>query len=125
MAANSWICIPEKGIRKVQLDELMKMKDLCNSQYTNVTYEILRDSIEQHVWACLGEAITPYIISPADSPSTQPVCQVITSLPKQPLVLPSPWQWIVPDLQEEGSFYKARVKRLISVIKEHGLEEEF
>ena len=49
MTANSWICIPEKGIRKVQLDELMKMKGLCDSQYTNITYEILRDSIEQHV----------------------------------------------------------------------------
>ena len=68
IAANSWILIPDLGIRKVQLDELMKMKGLTDSQYTNITYPILRDSIDQHVWACIGAAITPHIIPPGSVP---------------------------------------------------------
>ena len=48
-SGNSWVLIPERGIRHLQLDELEKLKGLTDSQFTNMTATILLHSIEQHV----------------------------------------------------------------------------
>ena len=47
---RSWILIPELGIRRVQSEELAKIKGLSNSRYTNITDQVLATSVEQHVW---------------------------------------------------------------------------
>ena len=44
--ARCWILVPELGIRRVQVDELEKLKGLTNSRYTNMSYNILLQSVE-------------------------------------------------------------------------------
>ena len=56
---NNWILVPGKGIRKVQKDEMAKMKGLNDSIYNNLSYQILSSSVEQHVYAAISVAIAP------------------------------------------------------------------
>ena len=65
---HNWILVPDKGVRKVQMDEMEKMKGLQNSKYSNITYQIISTSIEQHVYATINMAIAPTIIAPGRSP---------------------------------------------------------
>ena len=60
---KSWILVPGHGIRRVQHDELGKLKGLQESMYTNLTQSVLFSSIEQHIWACLGKNISPFLLN--------------------------------------------------------------
>ena len=89
---RSWIHIPDHGVRRLQPDELAKLKGLHNSMYDNITPSILYSSVEQHVWACLGQAITPFVIEPPATPS-----QHLHELPSPPTPTPPScmknWTW--------------------------------
>ena len=116
---KSWICIPNHGIRRLQEDELCKLKGLHNSMYTNITPSILYASVEQHVWACLGHAITPFIINPSSTPPLHP-----QKPPPLPNPLPPPsmntWTWNHPDLREGSKFYNQRIHSLRNVLRHLG-----
>ena len=108
---KSWVYIPEHGVRKVQLDELAKLKGLHDSMYDDVTLPVLYSSVEQHVWACLGKAITPFLLSPPPSPSTPSKNSIPP--PTTPASLrTSHWSWNHPDLSEGGTFYNNSVHNL-------------
>ena len=57
----NWINIPEKGLCRIQLDRLSKLKGLTESVYTNLSLQILNSSIEKHVCECVGEVIITFI----------------------------------------------------------------
>ena len=123
MKPSSWILIPDYGIRRVQFEEMARLKGLDYSNYYPVSYPVLVDSIEQHVWATIGKVIAPLIL-----PSP-----LVNSLP--PLTLPplhksrmdsksSDWKWSVPDLSVGSKFYADRVSTLFKVIKELNLDHD-
>ena len=58
--------LPWLGIRQVNLDELIKMKGLSNSKYSDMTYQLLLASVEHHIWVSIRDTISPFIL---DSPS--------------------------------------------------------
>ena len=66
---HNWILVPGKGIRKLQIDEMEKMKGLQGSRYSNITYQTLATSIEQHVYAAISVAIAPTIVAPRCAPT--------------------------------------------------------
>ena len=82
---RSWVHIPQHGVRRIQQDELTKLKGLHNSIYDNITPSILYSSVKQYVWAYLGQAITPFLITPPPTPSkplnTPPSLPTPTPLP--------------------------------------------
>ena len=90
---HSWILIPELGIRKVQMDELSKMKGLVDSRYTNMTYQILLNSVEQHVWACISDIISPFILSPFEAPKGEETDPVVEPTPTPPPSQSTQWTW--------------------------------
>ena len=106
---RSWIYIPDHGVRRVQQDELSKLKGLHDSMYENVTASILYSSVEQHVWACLGQAITPFLLTtpppPPQHPNTSSPLPTSASTPSA-----SQWSWNHPDLSEGGDFYNQSVQ---------------
>ena len=108
---RSWVHIPDHGVRRIQLDELEKLKGLHNSMYDNITPSILYSSVEQHVWACLGQTIAPFLI---ESPDTPPPNHHDIQSPPTPT--PSSgvdnWTWNHPDLSEGSDFYNQRVHNL-------------
>ena len=62
--------MPKYGIRRLQLDELAKLKGLTNSKYTNTSFSVLFSSIEQHVRATVYKGISSFILT---SNTKQPV----------------------------------------------------
>ena len=42
---KGWILVPKHGIRRLQFDELAKLKGLTNSKYTNTSFSVLLSSI--------------------------------------------------------------------------------
>ena len=110
--AKSWIIVPDVGIRRVQMDELMKLKGLHDSMYTNMNPSILFSSIEQHVWACLGQCISPFLHKIPSIPPRLPNLSPTTIQPQ----IASQWSWKHPDLRKGRQFYKDSVHRLQSVV---------
>ena len=110
--------MPDKGVRKVQLDEMEKMKGLHGSRYTNLSYQILATSIEQHVYAAISVAIAPTIIAPrkVSNPSLQNVYDMVSS--GEATTKPtSKWAYSAPDLSINKAFYQDRIKFLKAAIK--------
>ena len=105
--SRSWIYIPEWGIRRLQEDEMMKVKGLESSFYTNITTQILLGSVEQHVWASICKTIAPYIL-PSEVVQT-PILKSTAS----PLPTPSPKEnpkWSLPDLSAGGLFHENSIQ---------------
>ena len=96
---HNWILVPDKGVRKIQLDEMEKMKGLQSSRYTNLSYQILATSIEHHVYAAISVAISPTIIATRkDSPSPFQGGYSMAP-PREATTMPtSNWTYSVPDL---------------------------
>ena len=111
--------MPDKGVRKVQMDDTEKMKGLQNSKYSNITYQITSTSIEQHVYAAINMAIAPTTIAPRKiSTPTFGEVHNSTASPSEVTTKPvSKWIWNVPDLKINGNFYQDRVKSLKIVIR--------
>ena len=120
--ARCWILVPELGIRRVQVDELEKLKGLTNSRYTNMSYNILLQSVEQHVWSVLCRDISPFILPPSIPPPCHhisyptPICDTIT--PRNTKV----WEWLPPYLSKKKCFYNDRVKSLRTAVDSLGPE---
>ena len=92
-----WILVPELGIRRIQMDELEKLKGLSDSCYINISHEVLLQSMEQHIWATLCKNISDFIL-----PTTHPTKLNSETLNSLPLGItntppPSTWDWTFPD----------------------------
>ena len=59
---HEWIYIPDKGIRRITIEELTQLKGLTNTRYTNITAKVLSATVEQQVWATIGGSIQPVIL---------------------------------------------------------------
>ena len=57
---NIWILVPDYGICRVQLEEMVKLKGLQDSNHSDMSYPVLVNSIEQHVWASICKVISLY-----------------------------------------------------------------
>ena len=122
---RSWIYVPEWGIRRLQEDEMMKVKGLESCFYSNITTQILLGSVEQHVWASICKTIAPYIL-----PSEVVQTPILKSTPS-PLPTPSPKEnpkWSLPDLSAGGLFHENSILKLrqaitkLNVSKSEGLQ---
>ena len=119
---HNWILVPGKGIRKVQMEEMAKMKGLNDSIYNNLSYQILSNSVEQHVFAAISVAIAPTIIGAMDN--RPPLCSSTyevnrrATITSKPIV---PWTWNVPNLSINSCFYQKRIQGLKSAIRELNL----
>ena len=120
---KSWVYLPNLGVRRIQLDELSKLKGLHDSMYSNITIATLYSSIEQHVWACLGQAITPFLLT-----EPPPLLQQPSTLPPMPTSPVSPnasqWKWKCPDLSVGSDFYNQRVHKLKNVLLSLGANHD-
>ena len=115
---HNWILVPGKGIRKVQLDEMEKMKGLQNSKYSNINYQTLAASVEQHVYAAINIAIAPTIVAPRKAPTPPPPNVYSMASPvKTAKNLTSSWTYSAPDLRVHGTFYRDRINSLKKAIK--------
>ena len=122
LTKECWILVPEFGIRRVQVDELEKLKGLSNSRYNNVSHQVLLHSVEQHVWEVICKSISQFFIPTTyptplqhDSHHTKPS---LTS----PKPLPNTWTWTPPDLTKGQQFYNERVHSLKAGVDSLGLE---
>jgi hypothetical protein len=112
MTSKCWILVPDLGIRRIQLDELEKLKGLTDSGYTNMTDTVLLHSVEQHVWSTLCHAVSIFIYSPAP-PSKHHHVTLPTPPSKDNTPLPThEWKWKPPDLTMGKQFYNDRVRSL-------------
>ena len=113
----NWVYIPGKGIRRIIIEEISQLKGLTNTRYDNVTLPILDTSIEQHVWATLGDIIQPFMLqvqaSKRDPRPLPPVYKSSgTTIPKTPVNENDLWRWEPPDLSIGSDFYKQRLTSL-------------
>ena len=102
---RTWIMIPDLGVRRIQLDELEKLKGLDTTMYSNISTKLLFSSIEQHVWASVGKIIAPCIVS---TPSQSgPNSCIGVGKPPAPSTTPitSKWQWSNLDLSVGSVFF--------------------
>ena len=112
---RSWILVPEWGIRRIKQEEMMKLKGLEKSIYTNVSPSILLGSVEQHVWASISKVIAPYVMAKEPGPISSPK-PVATSV--SPHLADKTKHWTVPDLSINSVFYNNSIQKLQEVIQE-------
>ena len=48
-AITEWIYIPDKGIRRITIEEMTQLKGLTSKRYSDITFKTLATSVEQHV----------------------------------------------------------------------------
>ena len=136
MDMNSWIQIPEFGIRHILPDEMRKLKGVQNSRYNSIPSKVLFHSVEQHVWAVICKAIapcliqTPPMVSPA-SPSTKdyllhqpPIIGKNRNNTLSSTIVQSNWTWTMPNLTTGSPFNLERIKSLKTALKESELDYE-
>ena len=113
---DDWIYIPGKGMRRVILEEVIQLKGLTSTRYSNMSINVLTTSLEQHVWATIGEVIQPFLLKTAlskprvmgtNSPNTRE-----DKTPPPNIELAPTWNWQPPDLSETSAFYKIRLTNL-------------
>ena len=115
-----WIHIPTFGIRHLFKDELIKLKGVDKSKFTEISLKVLYSSVEQHVWATLCKAIGP-MLSPA-LPSSPPILHPTTSSfsksppPEPHTTAKSTWIWAMPDLRTGKAFHLKRIASLKAAI---------
>lgn len=114
---RSWIYIPDWGVRRLKEDEIMKLKGLESSMYTNITPQVLLESVEQHVWASICKVIAPYILTPTSRIS--PIVKSTPSPPPPPLPNNNT-KWSLPDLSVGSLFHTNSVQKLRKAITELG-----
>ena len=112
--------MPEFGIRRIQMDELKKLKGLSNSKYTNLSQDILLDSVEQHVWDNLCNTISKFIL--LYTPPSKYTHDLHSSTPTNISSSPSTstWDWKAPDLRKNKEFYNQRVCSLRTAVNSLG-----
>ena len=59
---DDWIYIPDKGMRRIILEEVIQFKLLTSKRYSNMSIHVLATSLEKHVWATIGEVIQPFLL---------------------------------------------------------------
>ena len=116
---TEWIYIPNKGIRRIILEEMIQLKGLTSSRYSNVSLQVLTASVEQHVWAAFGELIYPFLFSPLRTTTNPTVSgkrgEKLITRTHQDAIDPqiiSSWTWKPPDLSIGSPFYNQRVGNL-------------
>ena len=121
-AQLEWIYIPEKGIRRITMEEMTQLKGLTSKRYSNVTLKTLTTSVEQHVWAAIGEIIHPFVLhapeatfTPSKKEQDVEICSLASDLETSPS-----WTWSPPDLSIGSSFYNQRTQNLRKAIIELG-----
>ena len=88
-----------------QLTKMAKLKGLHNSNYCQVPYPVLVDTIDQHVWATIGKVISPLILPSPPVPSPTPLISLPPSKSKTTESVVSDWKWNVPNLSVDSQFY--------------------
>jgi len=125
---KDWIYIPDKGIRRITLDELIQLKGLNNTRYSAVSLQVLSTSVEQHVWATIGEVIRAVLLRPTaikTSPQNLRTAYYHKTIePSSTTILSDAWNWTPPDLSIGSSFYKERIKNLRFALSTLGKNEE-
>ena len=124
MTTKSWILVPHLGIRRLQTDELQKLKGLTDSSYANITDKVLSHSVEQHVWSTLCHAVSIFLCPPAPSPIHHHVPLPTPSSKVTTLRPADEWHWKPPDLNIGSHFYNDRVTSLRAAIDILGPENE-
>ena len=124
-AANGrvWIHIPDFGLRHLLRDELLKLKGVDDSKFSNIPLTVLYTSVEQHVWVTLCKAIAPMLSSATSS--TTSILHPTTSLPITPyhhITATSTWSWSMPDLSAGKAFYSRSIKNLKAAITHLNLD---
>ena len=119
-----WILVPGWGIRRMESDELGKIKGLESSIYSSISSQVLLDSIEQHVYASICKIISPYIIGKKltdNSPAK-------TKRPEDPPTLShnmnTTKKWSMPNLSIGSTFYNKSVHKLKTVVTELKTSED-
>ena len=117
---TDWIFIPGKGMRRIILEELIQLKGLNSTRYDNISTSVLSSSMEQHVWATIGEAIQPFLLTTNNTPpqlnKKGHPNSLETSSPDTQSKLTPDWDWKPPDLSKGSPFYKQRVTNLKSAV---------
>ena len=124
-AANGrvWIHIPGFGIRHLLRDELLKLKGVDNSNFSNIPFTVLYTSVEQHVWATLCKAIAPMLSPPTSSTTStlRPTTSLLAT-PHHHTTATSTWSWFMPDLSVGKPFYSRSIKNLKAAITHLNLD---
>ena len=115
-----WILIPELGIRRIQVDELEKLKGITDHEYTNLSHNTILQNVEQHVWASLFKAVSHHIIPTTPSSPCQCTIPSVTCPVEQETVNFNEWTWHAPDLTPGRAFYNKRVRSLHLAVKSLG-----
>ena len=68
-----WICIPNKEMRRITLEEMIPLKGITSNRYSNVSLQVLTANVEQHVWAAFRELTYQYLFSSLGSTTTQKI----------------------------------------------------
>ena len=100
------------------------MKGLTNSRFTNMSCNVLLQSVEQHVWSTLCNTISKFIIPPFTLTTTNHTPAPKPLLKESKTSFPNIWKWITPDLSKEGQFYTDRIASLRIAVDSLGPDNE-
>ena len=126
---QEWIHIPNKGLRRITMEELSQLKGLNNTRYTHITPKVLMTTVEQQVWAILGKTIQPVVLPSSTTDSiVTPSGKSNRDNTENKLKIPEnhpTWNWQPPDLSIGSSFYKNRIKSLRTAVDSLGKGYEY
>jgi len=118
---NTWIQIPDVGIRRLEYDELVLLKGDENSRYEMASFKTLYSSLEKHVWYALAKVVTTFILPAPTLPPPQPIrTSTGAATHYSSLSTSAPWTWTPPDLRLNSAFYLKRIQNLHHAIKKLG-----
>ena len=125
---KDWIFIPDKGMRRIILEELIQLKGLTSNRYTNISTPVLASSVEQHIWATIGEHIQPFLLKTSLSDVSRKKNNHLhiptRTTPVTNIELTPDWKWEPPDLSKDSPFYKQRVTNLKAAVVSLGIGHE-
>lgn len=116
LPGKQWIQVEQKGIRRICLDEWIKLKGFNKSDDYEISESGLLRSVSSNAWACIQNAINNRIgtqsIFPVKNTTEANLPNKNTRTTTIPESKTSTWTWAPPRLDDASEFRKAAIKRL-------------